>query len=350
MQANQALNTASPKRQVASQDQLDTPNKRKKVQGERASSVQPVVERRDKDFWYSDGKVVLRIGDTLFKLYRSRLEKYCIFFQQLFAADADAPLSEILDGCPVYHMPPDLSLKGFKNLLNALETPLEFVDKPPSQTLAISLLHASHTLACDSVYGLAKSTLCDIWSAQRLPAHDGSDAHGFREAIYMIKLARLFDIPGVLKRASYELASSQEFWDALAADRQSVGLPEVDIFRLYDLRLALGEMWRRFVLAAPGKAKEDGKVSCVTDCNGYGGGCRMQSYVRSKHWAGNMEDLGQVEAGAMDPFRYNIIKHKKAELLGDYWCASCLEDKEERWKTQRAEWWGVISEGVLKPQ
>lgn len=106
----------------------DSPKKRHKRDGDRAhrTATQPAppAEGRDKDFWYIDGTVVIRVGSTLFRLHRSRLEKYCVFFQHLFAADADAPLNEMIDGCPVYHVPPELSANGFKDLLNALETPM----------------------------------------------------------------------------------------------------------------------------------------------------------------------------------------------------------------------------------
>ena len=301
------------------------------------------AERRDKEFWYPDGNVVLRVGNKLFRLHRSRLEKYCIFFQQLFAADVDVQLSEIIDGCPVYHVPPDLSPKGFKDLMNALETPLyvctldntreqrlticpssEFVAKPPSQTLAISLLHAAHTLACDVICRLAKTTLCDIWEAERPPNHDGSDRHAFQEAIYIVQLSRLFDIPGVRKRAFYELSSSQEFWSALATDRQSIKLPEADIIRLYDARLALGQMWRRFVWEAPGK---DDKLRCLSGPHWSPGACRFDSTERSTKWIASMKDLGEVEAGEMDPLRYNVIEHRQTELV-KHWCVACLESKE----------------------
>ena len=65
---------------------------------------------------------MIRLEGTLFKLHRSRLERYCHTFSELFAARPDG--DETIDGCPAYAAPPGLSLQGFKDVLAALEEPL----------------------------------------------------------------------------------------------------------------------------------------------------------------------------------------------------------------------------------
>lgn len=59
----------------------------------------------------------------LFRLHRSRLERYCHTFAELFADAPDGNEASI-DGCPAYAAPPGLSLQGFKDVLAALEEPL----------------------------------------------------------------------------------------------------------------------------------------------------------------------------------------------------------------------------------
>ena len=87
---------------------------------------------RDKDFCDEDGNVVIRLGRTLFKQYKARLAKYCGYFEELFAMGVS---TETIDGCPVYRVPPELSLKEFRDLLTALE-PLYVLVPLTSRVLA----------------------------------------------------------------------------------------------------------------------------------------------------------------------------------------------------------------------
>lgn len=78
------------------------------------------------DFWYADGNVVIKAESTYYKLYRVRLERYCIYFEKLFAEDNDDYKDRCakVEGCPVYHLPAELVSGDFESLLGALETPL----------------------------------------------------------------------------------------------------------------------------------------------------------------------------------------------------------------------------------
>lgn len=40
-------------------------------------------------FWYPDGSIVIKADATYYKLHSSRLARYCVFFQKLFADDKD---------------------------------------------------------------------------------------------------------------------------------------------------------------------------------------------------------------------------------------------------------------------
>ena len=92
-------------------------------------------------FWYPDGNVVIKAGNTYFKLLRSRLAQQCRYFQELFSPPAQnqiqpsssmdashlrrgdlAPLEE-LDGCAVYEIP-GIDVSDFTTFLKFLEYPL----------------------------------------------------------------------------------------------------------------------------------------------------------------------------------------------------------------------------------
>lgn len=224
-----------------------------------------------------------------------------------------------------------------------------FVNSPPSQVLATSLLYASHTLGCDVVLRLAKTSLCDIWDATRVPNDDGSDARTCHDAIYIVQLARQFDIKGVLKRAFYEIASSKDFWDALAADRKSIRLGEADLLSLYELRLALGVMWREFVFVAPNTDKHG---SIKKRCGSRSLQCVFSDRVDS--WRDEVVERRDFEKGAMDPFKFDLASER--EKAGDYnmrgvasgsFCLKCLKMKGSDWRGKRREWW-VALDNVLK--
>ena len=76
------------------------------------------------------------------------------------------------------------------------------------------------------------------------PSADPLDARKWNMTAYIVKLARRHKIPGVLKRAFYELALSAAFWEAVRAKRESVRLSMEDVVMLYEVRFALGKMWR----------------------------------------------------------------------------------------------------------
>ena len=63
---------------------------------------------------------------TLFRVHASRLARYCVYFQKLFESctASSAGQNETIDGCPVYHVPAELSPNQFKDVLRALDTPL----------------------------------------------------------------------------------------------------------------------------------------------------------------------------------------------------------------------------------
>ncbi|RPD60485.1 hypothetical protein L226DRAFT_386856 [Lentinus tigrinus ALCF2SS1-7] len=295
---------------------------------------------RDHQFWYSDGNIVIRLEGVLFKLHRSRLERYCTTFCELFATKPDG--DETIDGCPAYEAPPELSLQGFKDVLAVLEEPLIYANRRPSQLEAISVLRASETLQCWQPSRLAKTWLSELWDANAIPSADRSDAHSVQDAILMVQLSRTFDIPGVLKRALYELVSSQDFWDTFAKDRPSIALAEEDLTLLLAARIALAEMWQDFVFDVPSTNK-GGRSLCLSGLGfkKHGPCSRSLEGGRMASWAGSVLRGGHLKSGARDPLRYNVVERGKEDLKL-MWCDACLQEKEVEWKAKRVEWWGEL--------
>ena len=214
----------------------------------------------------------------------------------------------------------------------------------PSQSEAISVLRASHVLQSWQTTTLAQTWLKEIWEAHAFPG----DARSYEDAIRMVQLSRQFKIPGVLKRAFYELVSSHEFWGAVAADIACVDLREEDITVLLKARLWLAEKWQDFLFVAP-NAERTGRPKCEEQMRGNGQVklCGIpHDEGRDPSWAWSMVKGGHLKLGALDPLRYNVVERGEEDLKLA-WCDACLQTKEDEWKDKRVEWWGQL-DGLFK--
>ena len=114
-------------------DGSPSPSKRARVDSERGFGgwmQDSPAYARDEDFWYTDGTVVIRLKETMFKLHASRLSLHCTYFADLFAAKGSDAQQETFDGLAVFDAPADVPLESFKDLLRALETPLYVTSIP----------------------------------------------------------------------------------------------------------------------------------------------------------------------------------------------------------------------------
>ncbi|KAM5539171.1 hypothetical protein V8D89_007044 [Ganoderma adspersum] len=303
---------------------------------------------KDEDFWYWDGNVVLLLTGIAFKLHASRLESYCGYFRELFSRGNLTGLAVEGDpeGCIAYYVPPELSTSSFKDLLRALDSPLEFVSDPPSQDLAISLLFAADTLACDLVLDLAKRRLAEIWDGHTLPATDNCNAEDrtHPSAICAIKLARRYAMPGILRRAFYELLSSQAFWDALGprasqAALDGLRISEEDVRTLFSARVTLGGLWREFVMQVPEGTTYRSQRSPydMRWC------CYYDEKTRAGAWRSFVVDKGALEL--CDPLRYDFVAEWEGELRKEgKWCQACVDKKRRAAEEKRSELWERMDE------
>ncbi|EIW53644.1 uncharacterized protein TRAVEDRAFT_67072 [Trametes versicolor FP-101664 SS1] len=239
-------------------------------------------------------------------------------------------------------------------------TPLSLrsADAPPTQSVALSLVRAAHSLSCDVVLKLARRRLCAIWvppKASTRPASLGAPSktspsssssgvdtdtktvHTYHNAVFIILFARQYGIPELLKRAFYGLLASAEFWAALTADRKQIRLTEADLLRLYNARHVLQQRWRETVVLAP-YMDEKG----VSTCRGDG----------SQHWRKMMLESEVVEAGMGDPLRYDASSGLTKEHE-ETWGRGCRKGWTDMLARKRTEWWASFGDlmqlATLKP-
>lgn len=90
---------------------------------------------RSREFWYPDGNVVLSLRGMYYKLYRSRLERFCRYFRELFSTlptqfyvnDPEHAMGDpgADNGTlPLYNVSLDITLSEFDTFLKYLECPM----------------------------------------------------------------------------------------------------------------------------------------------------------------------------------------------------------------------------------
>lgn len=86
---------------------------RESVTAESSSNVQhgsEVVRRRDKEFWYSDGTIILVAGDVEFRVYKGILSENSPVFSDMFSFPQPPIVSSqntpsTGEDCPLVHLP-----------------------------------------------------------------------------------------------------------------------------------------------------------------------------------------------------------------------------------------------------
>jgi hypothetical protein len=61
--------------------------------------------KRADNLWFDDGSVVLQVEMTQFRVHRSVLSTNSDIFRDMFSVPQPAEEGEVIDGCPVVHLP-----------------------------------------------------------------------------------------------------------------------------------------------------------------------------------------------------------------------------------------------------
>ncbi|PIL28409.1 hypothetical protein GSI_08443 [Ganoderma sinense ZZ0214-1] len=304
-------------------DQNDSAPKRAKPAPGRSAS--PLGRDDDDTFWYHDGNIVVCVPgeNTLFKLHRSRLESQCGYFKYMFDTRL-VTMAGFFQGCPMYDTPRGVTAKAFKALLKAIETPLSALESPPSQSHTVSLLETAHTLFCNAVARLATNRLLELWDSSHVPTKACPGPYDDRSRSYTttittIRLAREYEIPGVLKRALNLLRAPLQ--RGLLG-----GVPR------HDQAERQGQGAARGVPDAGAVRRLSGEWCCY----GYS--------ERGPNWRSAIVERGDLKCGAMDPLRHNLVEKRRAYLKDERWCEGCLRNKEDAWEAKRTERWGMLDQ------
>ncbi|KAI9070281.1 hypothetical protein FKP32DRAFT_7804 [Trametes sanguinea] len=301
-----------------------------------------------------DGLVTVLVEQKVYQLDREWLEGECEYFK--FAVSPDG-LGKTKHGAsdPVYSTPPGVTAEDFDLLLSALKDEDRYKDAP--QDVVETLLRVASAFLSKKVITLAKARLCALWDDRYPPSPESyrviktapeisgfypdPGTHTYTEALTAIQLANEHNVPGVLKRAFYELMSSAEFWVALKAGPEAaIGLSEETLLKLERERDALAREWNRVVFRPP-RYKA---LTMTSKCHplSYGSlwrGCKQKRSGRRKEaWEVMMTQSEEAEAGQYDPLRYDVFA-RMADELKEQWCTCCIREWETVLAEKREKWW-----------
>ncbi|KAJ7023077.1 hypothetical protein C8F04DRAFT_1135580 [Mycena alexandri] len=113
--------------------------------------IQPNSPKRVEELWFEDGNIVLQAGNSQFRVYRGVLAARSHVFQDMLSFP-QPPDSDLVDGCPLVHLPDSEIEVCF--FLKAIFDP-EFLMPFPSKTTfdaVTSCLRLSHKYGVDFLH------------------------------------------------------------------------------------------------------------------------------------------------------------------------------------------------------
>ncbi|KAI0049922.1 hypothetical protein FA95DRAFT_1556238 [Auriscalpium vulgare] len=363
---------------------------------------------RHPDFWHLDGSVIIQVERTLFKLHRSRLAKHSKYFAQLFAGqkgkgkaaqvvdvdeiveqhhddgdgmrDADVMLSGDI---PTYIVR-DTTADDFARLLNLFDDPITLMDGPPRFPVLASILRASTALSFDNLRKWALRHFEGMWPREL--AAVGEDSIPYAAAT--LALARACDVPGVRKRAYYELLRTPGFGQRVEGDdagdddddvqlvgedgnvvgAEQVPLSHADFVRLLRAREALNLAWIHAAASAPtepkcplladdgervtvkteGKGKEKEKrapsesstsTQAAKRPNASSAACvAADSATVDARWTTSVVRAGMFEDYMVDPvLGLDQLIGVDIKKLG--YCKDCAQARKKAWRKEKEKLW-----------
>lgn len=76
-----------------------------KKDAEHMQFPQSVLRKRDEEFWYSDGSIILVAGDVEFRIYKGLLADHSPVFRDMFSLPQPPVIASLtIDTCPVVHL------------------------------------------------------------------------------------------------------------------------------------------------------------------------------------------------------------------------------------------------------
>lgn len=133
------------------------------------SSTCSIMYKRHPELWFSDGSVILKAEDGLFKVHMSILSRHSVFFRDMFSLPQPpqaSPLSlgqdEVMEGCPMVTLQD--SADDVASLLIALYDGMSLGDNGREDFKVVAgILRLSSKYMVDSLRTKALAHLTDAW-------------------------------------------------------------------------------------------------------------------------------------------------------------------------------------------
>ncbi|KIP03245.1 hypothetical protein PHLGIDRAFT_95065 [Phlebiopsis gigantea 11061_1 CR5-6] len=312
------------------------------------------------------------VESVLFHLPKSRLVQNSEFFARQLAKeherDRDREGSSTddeertVDRCPVIKVT-GVCAEDFEALLGVCDNLGSFLEKQPSFKTLAAVFCTARTLRFGQIDALATYKLTNMWPA---------DLHKLSPvrtpfAAETVVLARMYDMPAVLKRALYELLRSEGFaqqsvvgpstnattdtpkagGEAALDGSRLVGkakLSHTDLVRLITTREKLSLAWTLLVGSPPSATSLPCMLQHTTDpnvlytTNAARERCAAATRNAATLWAEWVLDSGLFETWMYDPVcgleRLSVLNWESSGL-----CSSCVMARRQLWSRKREEIW-----------
>ncbi|KAI0658233.1 hypothetical protein C8Q70DRAFT_899169, partial [Cubamyces menziesii] len=229
-----------------------------------------------------------------------------------------------------------VKVADFTEFLRAMETPLIFVLSPPPQNVALSLLRVASRVECETVLEVAIHYLRKLWPSTPPTT---AEAKAIDSTLIAINAARQFKVPGILKRAFYELLRNPLFWLQVVTQRQTLSLSDADLLALYHARDFTQQHWRKLVFLLPGNGGECLSTGRLAKKCAFTDGAERAAYWRSQF----VED-NHLEKGAGDPIWYigDLLQGAMFNSQTGTWCRACLDERQVAWNAMKSWLWSRL--------
>ncbi|KII92010.1 hypothetical protein PLICRDRAFT_172166 [Plicaturopsis crispa FD-325 SS-3] len=303
------------------------------------TSVWPFEEYTKGEIWDDDGDIVLIVGDTVFCVKRAVLLTHVGFFQDMFAMPQ--PPGETLDGKPFAHIQnvePEDMVWALYFYIDRRELFLLYQDTYYGNLIkidaALSLLRTGSKLDIPDMREFAVEGLCHWYPPTDCvdddPRYDISPADEIAYdipdwlCIYMVNMAREFEVPVLLPRALYycaQLTIAQIFNGVERDDGKVVKLRQPDIQRVIEGREKLIFARRHTVLGFLQKFTKDGRTFS------HWSGCKMEKqkggdtcfgWLMRIHVDFNFSRAQETDAAALRP-----LDDSAYTLIREHLCSAC---------------------------
>ncbi|KIM74682.1 hypothetical protein PILCRDRAFT_698792 [Piloderma croceum F 1598] len=335
--ANSSQGTSPSLKREADATAIPTEPPAKRIR-EDSYMAQPSFQKHRKH-WDVDPLINITIERVGFKLRRSRLTDQSGFFTRLFNINLGAPVvingvtvkRTAWEGLPLYDISSEkLCARDFETLLDAMENAIVYSLAPPPFSVAASLLRVSTILDFPTFRAFSVKRVQSFFPPN--VEHVSLERIDSVEAAEAMLLGRMYDVPGIVKRASYELLRTSGLShadpDVPCHDQMHQRSAEY-INRLVTVRRKLVHFWVDWGLNTFLDSVCTSTVECTAESNGQA-----------------IHDKLTLSSGLFKEFVYDPVCGLRALIEADWeaqgFCTSCVEKRRASWVIAREKVWGQL--------